>query len=151
MTMKNMQLTLSKNLLKRDYKWLYRDFKKGEQLYLLMGSTEGCVGKNGITCCTNDNASFVELPITTLTIQHENKEFGIFMTELGKGYQLFYCKEFPFDSMELLTKMQSNVHLLDSKKPKPVYKMENQIFKVNIKNGKITYKMGHLEDVAPLF
>ena len=149
--MKNIQLTLSKDLLKRDYKWLNRDFKKGEQVYLLMESTDGCIGKNGITCGTNDIDCFFELPTTALSLKHENKVFGIFMTEQGMGYELFYCKEFPIDPMELLTKTQSNVHFVDSNKGKPVYKTENQILKVMIKNGKTSNEIAQLEDVGPLF
>jgi hypothetical protein len=151
MTMKNIQLTLSKDFLKRDYKWLNRDFKKGEQVYLCTTSTYGCIGKNGITCGTNDIDCFFELPTTALSLKHENKVFGIFMTEQGMGYELFYCKEFPIDPMELLTNMQSNVHLEDSNQGKLVYKTENQILKVMIKNGKIAYEIAQLEEIAPLF
>jgi hypothetical protein len=53
--------------------------------------------------------------------------------------------------MALLTKTQSNIHLVDSKNSKPDYKTENQILKVTIKNGKVVCEMGQLEDVAPLF
>lgn len=149
--MKKIHLTLAKDVLKKDYKWLKRDFKKGEQVYLFTGSTYGCIGKNGLPCTLDDQLPFIELPETALSIKHENKEFGIFMTEQGMGYQLFYCKEFPIDHMDLLTKTQSNIHLVDSKKTKPEYKIENQILKVMIKNGKVVCEMGQLEDVAPLF
>ena len=149
--MKNLQLTLAKDVLKKDHKWLNRDFKKNEQVYLFTGSTYGCIGKNGLAFTTDGELPFFELPATALSIKHEDKEFGIFMTEQGMGYQLFYCKEFPIDHMDLLTKTQSNVHLVNSKNSKPEYKTENQILKVIIKNGKIIYEMGRLEDVAPLF
>jgi hypothetical protein len=149
--MKNFQLTLVKDVLKKEYKWLDRDFKKGEQVHLFSGSTYGCIGKNGIACGTDDIDCFFELPVTALAIKHENKEFGIFMTESAAGYQLFFCKEFPIDHMDLLTKTQSNVHLVDSKKSKPEYKTENQILKVMIKNGNVAYNIAQLEDVAPLF
>jgi hypothetical protein len=153
MTMKNIQLTLSKDLLKTDYQWLNRDLKKGEQVYLCTTSTYtyGCIGKNGVTCGNNDIDCFFKLPTTAITLKHENKVFGIFMTEQGMGYQLFYCKEFPINHNELLTKTQSNVHLIDSNKGKPVYKTENQILKVMIKNGKASNEIAQLEDVAPLF
>lgn len=149
--MKNFQLTLAKDILKKDHKWLARDFKKGEQVYLFTGSTYGCIGKNGIACCSNDRDSFFELPTIALSIKHEEKEYGIFMTESAMGYQLLYCKEFPIDHMDLLTKTQSNIHLVDSSKSKPKYKTENQILKVMIKNGRVAYELCQLEDVAPLF
>ena len=149
--MKNFQLTIAKDILKKDHKWLARDFKKGEQVTLFTGATYGCIGKNGIACCTDDKHVFFELPETTLSIKHENKEFGIFMTERGMGYRTFYCKEFPIDHMALLTKTQSNVHLVDSKISKPKYKSENQILKVIIERGEVVFENGQLEDVAPLF
>jgi hypothetical protein len=149
--MKKIQLTLAKDVLKKDHKWLKRDFKKGEQVYLFTGSTYGCIGKNGFACTLDHQLPFFELPATALAIKHEGKEYGIFMTESAMGYQLFYCKEFPIDHMDLLTKTQSNLHLIDSKKNKPDYKTENQILKVTIKNGKVVCEMGQLEDVAPLF
>jgi len=149
--MKNIQLTLAKDIFKKDYRWLDRDFKKGEHVNLHNGSNYGCISKNGIACGTDENDCFFELPVTALSITHEGKEFGIFMTEQKMGHQLFYCKEFPIDHMDLLTKTQSNVHLIDSKMSKPDYKTENQILKVMIKNGKVEYELGQLEDVAPLF
>lgn len=149
--MKNFQLTLAKDVLKKDHKWLKRDFKKGEQVYLFTGSTYGCIGKNGLACTLDGQLPFFELPATALAIKHEDKEFGIFMTEQGMGYQLFYCKEFPIDHMALLTKTQSNVHLVDSKISRPKYKSENQILKVIIERGVVVIKNGQLEDVAPLF
>ena len=149
--MKNIQLTLAKDIFKKDYKWLNRDFKKGEPVNLHNGSNYGCISKNGIACGTDDIDCFFELPATALSIMHKGKEFGIFMTERGMGYQLFYCKEFPIDHMDLLANTQSNIHLIDSKKSKPDYKTENQILKVIIKNGNVVYELGQLEDVAPLF
>lgn len=107
--------------------------------------------KNGIACCSNDRDSFFELPTTALSIKHEEKEYGIFMTESAMGYQLFYCKEFPIDHMDLFIKTQSNIHLVDSSKSKPKYKPENQILKVMIKNGRVAYELCQLEDAAPLF
>jgi hypothetical protein len=149
--MKNLKLTIIKDILKKDYKWLSRDFKSGEQVYLYTGSTHGCISKNGLACTLDEGDSFFELPTTVLGLKYEDKEFGIFMTEQNLGYQLFYCKELPIDHMDLLTKTQSNVHLIDSKKSKPDYKTENQILKVKIKNGKIEYELSQLEDVVPLF
>jgi hypothetical protein len=149
--MNNLQLTLVKDVLKKDHKWLKRDFKKGEHVYLFTGSTYGCIGKNGLAFTADGELPFFELPATALSLKYENKEFGIFMTEQGMGYQLFYCKEFPINHMDLLTKTQSNVHLVDSKNSKPEYKTENQILKVIIKNGNVSCETGQLEDVAPLF
>lgn len=149
--MKNIQLTLARDIFKKDFKWLDRDFKKGEQVKLQNGSTYGCISKNGIACGTDENDCFFELPATALSLRHEGKDFGIFMTEQRMGHQLFYCKEFPINHMDLFTKTQSNAHLIDSKKSKPDYKTENQILKVIIKNGNVVYELGQLEDVAPLF
>jgi hypothetical protein len=149
--MKNIQLTLAKDIFKKDYRWLDRDFKNGEHFNFHNGSTYGCISKNGIACGTDENDCFFELPATALSINHEGKEFGIFMTEQSMGHQLFYCKEFPIDHMDLLNKTQSNVHLIDLKKSKPDYKAEKQILKVMIKNGMAVCELGQLEDVAPLF
>lgn len=149
--MKNIQLTLAKDIFKKDYKWLDRDFKKGEPINLYNGSTYGCISKNGIACGTDEMDCFFELPVTAISIWHKGKEFGIFMTEQRIGQQQFYCKEFPIDHMDLLTKTQSNIHMIDSKKNKPDYKTENQILKVIIKNGNAVCELGQLEDVAPLF
>jgi hypothetical protein len=149
--MKNLKLTLSKDLLIMDHKWLPCDFNKGEQVYLCTTSSYGCIGKNGVICSTQDLDCFFELPTTALWLKHENKAFGIFMTEQGMGYQLFYCKELPINHSELLTKSQSNVHLIDSNQGKPVYKTDNQILKVMIMHGRVFYEIAQHEDVAPLF
>jgi hypothetical protein len=73
------------------------------------------------------------------------------MTEQGKGYQLFYCKELPINHNDLLTKTQSNTHLIDSNQGKLTYKKENKILKVMIKKGKVAYHKAQLEEIAPLF
>jgi hypothetical protein len=149
--MENIKLTLNKDVLKKDHHWLRRDFKKGEQFIMYIGYTHGCIGKTGIACSTTGKLPFFELPANHLSFTYEEKEFGIFMKERGWNFRTYYCKEFPMDPMELLTKIQSNVHLIDSKKIKPDYKTENQILKVKIRNGKVEYELGQLEDVVPLF
>ena len=45
-----MKLTLTKDVLKKEYKWLKRDFQKGEVLNLHTGNTFNCIGENGIAC-----------------------------------------------------------------------------------------------------
>lgn len=149
--MNNLKLTLARDVLKKDHRWLDRDYKKGEQLYLFTGATYGCIGKKGLAFTKTGELPFFELPATALSIKHNNKDFGIFMTEQGMGYQLLYCKELPIDHMELLTKTQSNVHLVDPKKNKPKYKSENQILKVYVNGPYIHCIDGQLEDVEPLF
>ena len=148
--MKNIQLTLSTALFIKDYQWLPRDFNKGEQVYLLIGNNDGSIGKNGLICDTGDGA-FVELPTAALSIKHAQKNFGIFMTEKGMDYELLYCKEFPINHYEMLAKTQSNDHLVTPIAVKPAYKAENQILKVMIKHGKITYHSAQHEDLVPLF
>ena len=88
--MKNIQLTLAKDIFKKDYKWLDRDFKKVELVNLHYGSTHGCIGKNGIACGTDDMDYFFEMPATAFSIMYEGKEFGIFMTEQRMEHQQFY-------------------------------------------------------------
>jgi hypothetical protein len=145
------EMTLSTDILRTKYKWLKRNFKKGEKVYLLIGNNPGCISDKGIACLSSKSTEFFELPTTKLAIKHNNKEFGIFMTEKGMGYQLLYCKELPIDYMELLTKTQSNVHLLDRNKQKPEYKVENKILKVLIKESNVSIIEGQLEDIEPLF
>jgi hypothetical protein len=150
MAMKNFQLTLSTALFIKDYQWLPRDFNKGELVYLLICNSDGCIGKNGLNCHSGDGA-FFELPTTALSIKHAQKNFGIFMTEKGMDYELLYCKEFPINHYEMLAKTQSNDHLVTPIAVKPAYKAENQILKVMIKHGKITYHSAQHEDLVPLF
>ncbi len=148
--LKKIQLTLSTDLFIKDHQWLPRDFNKGEQVYLLIGNNDGCVGMHGLNCHSGDNA-FFELPTAALSVKYAQKNFGIFMTEQGIDYELLYCKEFPFNYHELLAKTQSNDYLIATNKGKPAYKAENQILKVMIKHGKITYHKAQHEDLAPLF
>lgn len=149
--MKKFEMTLSADVLKKDHKWLDRDLKKGEVVYMFYGNTNGCISEKGIACTSGKATEFFELPATKLAIKHNEKDFGIFMTEQGMGYQLLFCKEMPIDHMELLTKTQSNVHLVDVTKKKPAYKPENKILKLLVNSTGVTCTEGQLEDVEPLF
>ncbi len=149
--MKNLELSLTKEAQKKDYKWLIRDFKQGEQVYLFMGSTYGCVSNNGLACTVDGNESFFELPINVLSVKHEGVEYGIFMTEKKSGNAVVYCKALPFNRTDLLSKIQLNAHLTNSAVAAPSHKPENKIIKVIIEAGKVKYENGQLEDVTPLF
>jgi hypothetical protein len=149
--MKKVKLTLTKDILKKDYKWLSRDFKSGEQVYLYTGSTYGCISKNGLACKLDGGDSFFELPTTVLALKHEEKEFGIFMTEQSMGYQLFYCKEFPMDTMELLTKIQSTIESAEEKPMTKEQRKENEVLKVRVEYKQVTYKIKQLQSITKLF
>jgi hypothetical protein len=55
--------------------------------------------------------------------------------------------------MDLLTKTQANIHLLEGNKEmiKPEYKIENRILKVSITKNEVTYAISQLEDIEPSF
>lgn len=148
-----MRLTLIKDVLKKDYKWLKQDFKKGEVLYLFTGETYGCIGENGIACSLDGNLPFFELPTTVLSVKHDEIEYGIFMAEQNENNNIFYCKEFPIDHLNLLKQVQANRHLLEHNKAiiQPEYKIENRILKVSIKQEQIIIETSQLEDIKPLF
>lgn len=157
--MKKLQFTLNKNILKKDYKWLNRDFKEGETVFLFTGNTYGCIGENGIACCLDANPPFFELPATALSVNYFGKDFTIFMMEQGSGYNELYCMEPPFDRMETLTKIQGNTHLVPDYKLKPPTQTKKefnpkaciQVLVVKIQTDKIEYRLTTLNDIAPLF
>jgi hypothetical protein len=43
---------------------------------------------------------FFELPIDSICIEHNGKEFGIFLSEKGMSYKNYYAKELPLDKEE---------------------------------------------------
>lgn len=149
--MENIKLTLNKDVLKKDHHWLRRDFKKGEQFIMYIGYTHGCIGKTGIACSTTGKLPFFELPANHLSFTYEEKEFGIFMKERGWNFRTYYCKEFPMDPMELLTKIQSNVASTKQKQIISGENKENEILKVLVKDGEVSYEKIQLEDISPLF
>lgn len=151
--MKNLQLTLTKDILKKEYRWLARDFKKGEHIYLCTNQIKKGVEKNVLTCSMDGRIPFFELPIDAICIEHKDKKYGIFLTEKGMSYTNFYAKELPLDHEDLLSRIQKNVHLLKENKNKerPGYKIENEILKVTILNNEIINEVGHMEDINPLF
>lgn len=90
--MKNLQFKLSKDVLKKDHKWLKRDFKKDEIVYLYTGYTYYCIREKGLACSLDGNMPFFELPATALFINYQGKEYSVFMTETGSGYSMLYCR-----------------------------------------------------------
>ena len=149
--MNRITLTLVKDVFKKDYRWLPHDFKKDEMVYMISRNTHEWLGENGIVCTTEESKYFFELPATTLALRYYDKDYGIFMTEQGMGYELLYLKELPFDCLELLTKTQSNTRLVQGNAEYPVYKSESKILKLLINANAISIKEGQLEDVEPLF
>ena len=58
-----MKFRLSRDVLQTECKWLKRDFKKGEVLYLYEEATYNCISKNGLTFTEKSNSNpFFELP-----------------------------------------------------------------------------------------
>ena len=151
--MKNLQLTLTKDVLKKDHRWLARDFKKGEHTYLCRNQTIKGVEKNVMTCSMDGRLPFFDLPIDAICIEHKDKNYGIFLTEKGISYTKYYAKELPLDQEDLLSRIQKNVHLLEENKNKerPGYKIENEILKVTILKNEIINEVGHMEEINPLF
>ena len=140
-----LKLKLSKNISKKEFKWLKRDFKKGELVYLHTGETYGCIGKNGLACTLDGNLPFFELPAGVLSIDYQDKEYGIFMTEEGAGYSELYAKEFPFNHMDLLTEIQN------SKPDNDDDSDSNQLLKVTIINSAVLLQLIRINEIKPLF
>ena len=148
--MQNLELTIINDILKTDHKWLSRDFKKNEKVYLYNDNTYGCISKKGIPCTLNGTTPFFELPYTAVSIKYENKDYGIFMIEYSMGYLSFYCKAIPFDRKELLSKIQSNGHVKEEHNISSTANASS-ILKVSIKMDKISFETIELETIAPLF
>jgi len=140
-----LRLKLSKDVLKKDFKYLNRDFKKGELVYLHTGETFGCIGKNGLACTLDGNLPFFELPAGVLSIEYEGKEYGIFMTEEGSNYSELYGKELPFDHIGLLTKIQNGASFNEN------IKNDNLVLKVSIINSVVSLNLIRIEEIKPLF
>lgn len=153
--MKTLQLTLSKNITQKEYQWLKRDFEKGDIVILFTGSTLNCIGENGVICSLDGKMPIFELPATALQVSYLDKEFSVFMTEIGSRYSALYCKQAPIAHMNLLTKIQSNHHLVPSIKEKSLSKNsqldETPILKVIITPKEISQEIIRVQDIAPLF
>lgn len=145
--MEKLKLTLTRDVFKKEYKWLKRNFNIGEHVYLFSGNTFDTIGENGIACTMDGSLPFFELPENSIGIDYENKSYRIFMTEKTKSYVILYCKEFPFDPMDLLTKTQTMSRLSATDK----IKTENQIMKIVIEKGNFVLEKSQLEDIGPLF
>lgn len=149
--MKNLELVLLRDVTQLECPWLDFDLKKGDNVYFFTGLTYNCISKGGIACFKYPICDFFELPISSVAVRHEEKEYGIFMLEWRKGFRTLFCKELPFDCKELLDKTQTNFHINNPKISKPIYKKENEILLLHVKNGEVFKKIGHLEDLEPLF
>ena len=58
-----MKFIVIQDVLKAEYKWLKRDFKKDEILYLFEGATYNCISKNGLPLSEKRNTNpFFEIP-----------------------------------------------------------------------------------------
>ena len=142
--MNNLKLTLTKNIFKKDYKWLDRDFKKGEQVCLFTGNTYNCIGDDGIPCYIDGKESFFELPAGILSIEYGNKTYTIFLIEKHQGCTILFAKHGPFIHMDLLTEIQ-NQKSGDIKHP------EANILKTQIIESTITLSLVPLVEIKPLF
>jgi len=153
--MEKLQLMLSKNVTKKEHKWLKRDFVKGEKVYLYSSNTYNCIGTNGLACSINGNEPFFELPITALQFNHEGLVYGIFMTESQGSYFSFYCLELPINRMEVLTAIQNNGHLIASymgESDKALLESANiQVLKISIVDSCLNYETIQMKDIEPLF
>lgn len=153
--MKNLKLSLNKNVNKKDYQWLERDFKKGETVYLFIDCTYHFIGDHGLICSTDGKRPFFEIPATALQASYEGKNYSIFMTEDGPLHSAFYCKEAPIAHMDLLTKIQSNHHLVPSVKENRIKENspldETPVLKIIIDSKQINYELIQVKDIAPLF
>ena len=67
--MQQLKVKIIQNMATKDYPWLHRDLKEGEEFYVYKGSTYGCISKNGIALTEKlDINPYFEVP----------KEFVVF-------------------------------------------------------------------------
>ncbi len=111
-----LEVKLADDVLKKEYKWLKRDFLRNEVMYINTSPNYSCVGKNGVFCSVDGNEPFFELPMIALKMEHLGQEFGIFITERGVGYSKIFCKEMPLDRMEILDTIQKIVEVSENEK-----------------------------------
>lgn len=80
-----MKYILTRDVLVSEYKWLKRDFLKGEILYLYEGATYNCISKNGFPFTKKlDTTPFFEIPknaVTTLRYDRDGNPIGPFNAE----------------------------------------------------------------------
>ena len=151
--MKNLKLTLRKNVTNEEFKWVKHEVKKGEEVFLHPDFARNVKNDSGIVFSFNGAEPYFELPTIALEINHDEKLYGIFMTEKGSDYASLYCKELPFDHMGLLDKIQSN-RLIPVTTKQPVSKkklIENQVLRINVKSEEIIYETIQIGDIEPLF
>ena len=151
--MKNIQLTLINDVLKKDHQTLQRDFKKGETVYLVYESETNCFEKNGLTCTLDGRLPFFQLPETEVCITYKHKEFGIFMIHKGISFTRIFAKEFRISQLELLNELPTTIHTMKASKnnERPGFKIENHLLKITILKNEILNEVGGKEDMNPLY
>lgn len=87
------QLIVNKDILKSEHKWLKRDFKKGETLYLYSGSTYECIGKEGLACSIDGKPPFFEIPKSCLDMVIKMEANTTFMERAIFGMELLSKQE----------------------------------------------------------
>ena len=61
------KVVLIQDILAKDYHWLDRDYRIGEEFFIYRGFTYGCVSVNGIACTERlGEEPFFELPKVAL-------------------------------------------------------------------------------------
>lgn len=61
------KVVLKQDVLAKDYHWLDRDYRIGEEFFIYRGFTYGCVSANGIACTERlGEEPFFELPKAAL-------------------------------------------------------------------------------------
>lgn len=61
------KVVLIQDILAKDYHWLDRDYRIGEEFFIYRGFTYGCVSVNGIACTERlGEGPFFELPKVAL-------------------------------------------------------------------------------------
>lgn len=136
-----LEVKLACDVLKKEYKWLNRDYFKNEVLYIKTSPNYNCVGKNGVFCSIDGNEPFFELPMIALKMEHVGQDFGIFITERGKGYSKIFCKEMPLDRMEILDKIQKVVDVSENDK----------VLKITITETDFRLETIRMKEIEPLF
>jgi hypothetical protein len=139
--MENLQLILNRDITKADHRWLDRDFKKNETVFLYNGYTYNCIGNDGLACSLDGMEPFFELPITSLDVFYSGNQYGIFITERSMGSFKIYCKKSPVDRSKLLDEIQNPVN----ESPK------DKVLKFTISPKDVLSETIFLKDIEPLF
>jgi hypothetical protein len=76
-----------------------------------------------------------------LKMEHVGQDFGIFITERGKGYSKIFCKEMPLDRMEILDKIQKVVDVSENEK----------VLKITMTETDFRLETIRMKEIEPLF